>query len=74
MKEKIIHNGINALKVVLFVSLIGVIFYGINFVLQLKTIDGCYVVQMFEKQKEDTVDVYWEQSYLYKCKPCNFMV
>lgn len=57
MKEKIIHNGINALKVVLFVSLIGVIFYGINFVLQLKTIDGCYVVQMFEKQKEDTVDV-----------------
>ena len=51
MKEKIIHNGINALKVVLFVSLIGVIFYGINFVLQLKTIDGCYVVQMFEKQK-----------------------
>lgn len=57
MKEKIIRNGINVLKIILFMCLIGVVFYGINFVLRLKTIDGCYVAQMFEKQKEDTVDV-----------------
>ena len=57
MKEKIIRNGINVLKIILFMCLIGVVFYGINFVLRLKTIDGCYVAQMIEKQKEDTVDV-----------------
>lgn len=55
--KKILSVIGNIIKAVLFISIAAIILYGANFVLKLKSIDGCYVVQMFEEQAPDTVDV-----------------
>lgn len=47
----------NMLKTALFLSVVAAFLYGANFVLQLKSVDGCYVMQMFEKQEPDMIDV-----------------
>jgi hypothetical protein len=47
----------NVLKLGIFLALAVGILYAANFLLKLKSIDGCYVAQMFERQKPDTVDV-----------------
>ncbi len=55
--KKILSVIGNIIKTALFLSIVAAILYGANFVLKLKSIDGCYVAQMFEKQAPDTVDV-----------------
>lgn len=57
MIKKIIYFLGNMVKVVFFLTISVGILYAANFVLKLKSIDGCYVAQMFNKQKPDTVDV-----------------
>ncbi len=47
----------NAVKGVLFCALAAGVLLCANFVLKLKSIDGCYVAQMFYRQPPDTVDV-----------------
>ncbi len=47
----------NAIKGVLFCLLAAGVLFCANFVLKLKSIDGCYVAQMFYRQPPDTVDV-----------------
>lgn len=42
---------------VLFVSLLVGSIYGVNWLFRLKATDGCYPVQMFYKQKKDSIDV-----------------
>lgn len=55
--KKVISVLSNMLKAALFLSIAAAVLYGINFVLKLKSIDGCYVAQMFEKQQPDSIDV-----------------
>lgn len=55
--RKILSVMGNMVKAALFLSIAAAILYGANFVLQLKSADGCYVMQMFEKQETDTIDV-----------------
>lgn len=42
---------------VLFIVLTAGILYGVNWIFQLKTEDGCYPMQMFYKQERNSVDV-----------------
>lgn len=55
--KKILSVIGNIVKAALFLSIVAAILYGADFVLKLKSIDGCYVMQMFDKQAPDTVDV-----------------
>ena len=43
--------------VVVFTVLLVGIMAGVNWLFQMKDVDGCYPVQMFYKQEKNTVDV-----------------
>lgn len=55
--KKILSVMGNMVKAALFLGIAAALLYGANFVLQLKSADGCYVMQMFEKQETDMIDV-----------------
>lgn len=42
---------------VLFLLLVVSVLYGINWLFKLKTTDGCYPMQMFYKQEDDSIDI-----------------